>query len=76
MNKMKEEILEKLAEILEEDSISLTQELKSFDEWDSLTTLSLIAMADSDYNISLTNEIVDQFLTVKDVLEYIIKNDQ
>ena len=73
---MKEEILEKLAEILEEDSISLTQELKSFDEWDSLTTLSLIAMADSDYNISLTNEIVDQFLTVKDVLEYIIKNDQ
>ena len=71
---MKEEILEKLAEILEEDSISLTQELESFDEWDSLTTLSLIAMVDSDYNISLTNEIVDQFLTVKDVLEYIIKN--
>lgn len=73
---MKEEILEKLAEILEEDSISLTQELESFDEWDSLTTLSLIAMADSDYNISLTNEIVDQFLTVKDVLEYIMKNGQ
>ena len=73
---MKEEILEKLAEILEEDSISLTQELESFDEWDSLTTLSLIAMADSDYNISLTNEIVEQFVTVKDVLEYIIKNAQ
>jgi acyl carrier protein len=71
---MKEEILEKLAEILEEDSISPTQELESFDEWDSLTTLSLIAMADSDYNISLTNEIVEQFVTVKDVLEYIIKN--
>lgn len=71
---MKEEILEKLAEILEEDSISQTQELESFDEWDSLTTLSLIAMADSDYNISLTNEIVEQFVTVKDVLEYIIKN--
>ena len=71
---MKEEILEKLAEILEEDSISLTQELESFDEWDSLTTLSLIAMADSDYNISLTNEIVDQFVTVKDVVDYITKN--
>lgn len=71
---MKEEILEKLAEILEEDSISLTQELESFDEWDSLTTLSLIAMADSDYNISLTTEIVEQFVTVKDVIEYIIKN--
>jgi acyl carrier protein len=73
---MEEEILEKLAEILEEDSISQTQELESFDEWDSLTTLSLIAMADSDYNISLTNEIVEQFVTVKDVLEYIIKNAQ
>tara|TARA_B100001094_G_C18179994_1_gene800323 strand:- start:2166 stop:2396 length:231 start_codon:yes stop_codon:yes gene_type:complete len=76
MNKLKEEILEKLAEILEEDSISLTQELESFDEWDSLTTLSLIAMADSDYNISLTIQIVEQFVTVEDVLEYIIKNAQ
>ena len=73
---LKEEILEKLAEILEEDSISLTQELESFDEWDSLTTLSLIAMADSDYNISLTIQIVEQFVTVEDVLEYIIKNAQ
>lgn len=71
---MKEEILKKLAEILEEDTINETQELENFDEWDSLTTLSLIAMADSDYNISLTNEIVEQFVTVKDVLDYITKN--
>ena len=71
---MREEILEKMAEILEEESVNQSQELESFDEWDSLTTLSVIAMADSDYNAILTNEIVEQFVTVGDVVEYIVKN--
>ena len=71
---MREEILEKLAEILEEESVNELRELESFDEWDSLTTLSLIAMADSDYNVILTNEIVEQFVTVIDVIEYKEKN--
>lgn len=71
---MKEELLEKLAEILEEDTINETDELESFEEWDSLTTLSLIAMADSDYSVTLSNEVVEEFVTVKDVVDYITKN--
>lgn len=71
---MKEELLEKLAEILEEDTINETDELESFDEWDSLTTLSLIAMADSDYSVTLSNEKVEEFVTVKDVVDYITQN--
>jgi acyl carrier protein len=71
---MKEEILEKLAEILEEDKINDSDFLESFDEWDSLTTLSLMAMADADYNVALTNDIVDEFKIVNDVVDFIIKN--
>lgn len=71
---MKEELLEKLAEILEEETINETDELESFDEWDSLTTLSLIAMADSDYSVTLSNEKVEEFVTVKDVVDYITQN--
>lgn len=71
---MKEELLEKIAEILEEETVSETDELESFDEWDSLTTLSLIAMADSDYSVTLSNKKVENFVTVKDVIDYIAQN--
>lgn len=71
---MRDQIIEKLAEILEEDVINEVDELESFDEWDSLTTLSLIAMADSDYKVMLTNDIVDNFVVVKDVVDYLENN--
>ena len=71
---MKEEIIEKLCEILELDSINSSDDLENFDEWDSLTSLSLIAMADSDYGVTLSNDIVESFVTVEDVVNYIINN--
>lgn len=71
---MKKELLEKFAEILEEDIILESDYLNSFDEWDSLTTLSLIAMADSDYSVSLSSDTVQEFETVYDVIEHILKN--
>ena len=71
---MKEEIIEKLCEILELDSINVKDDLENFDEWDSLTSLSLIAMADSDYGITLSNDIVESFVTIEDVVNYIIDN--
>ena len=71
---MQKELLEKFAEILEEDIILESDYLNSFDEWDSLTTLSLIAMADSDYSVTLSNDTVEEFETVNDVIEYILKN--
>lgn len=47
-----------LAEILEVDTIDNNQELESFECWDSLTILSIIAMASENYKITLSsNEI-------------------
>ena len=69
---MKEELLVKLAEILEVEQVYLNDELESFDEWDSLTALSIIALADSDYNKKLTNELLKEFKTLNDLVNFII----
>ena len=48
-----EEFLKKIAEILEEDEIKETDELKSYPQWDSLSVLSVIAMLDANYGVNL-----------------------
>ena len=47
------EYLDKIAKILEVDSVSDTDDLKTFPQWDSLTVLSVIAMLDADYGVNL-----------------------
>ena len=69
---MEEQLLDKLAEILEVDQVSLSDELESFDEWDSLTALSIIALADSDYDKKLTNDIIKEFKTINDLVSFIL----
>lgn len=69
---MKEELLDKLAEILEVEQVSLNDELESFDEWDSLTALSIIALADSEYNKKLTNNLLKEFKSIEDLVNFIL----
>jgi acyl carrier protein len=69
---MKEKLLEKIAEILEVEAITDQEELNSFDEWDSLTALSIIALVDSDYNKTLSNDQLKQFETVGDLVTFIL----
>jgi len=45
--------LQKIAQILEVDSINADDDLKSFSQWDSLAVLSVIAMLDADYGVNL-----------------------
>ena len=70
---MKEELLKKIGEILEVDQIVLDDLLEKFEEWDSLTALSIIAMADSDYNKTLNNEDMKTFKTVNDLVNFILQ---
>ena len=48
-----EEFLKKIAEILEEDKLDESDELKSYPQWDSLSVLSVIAMLDANYGVNL-----------------------
>lgn len=66
-----EGFLEEIAEILEVDSVELSDELNSFEAWDSLTVLSIIAYCDSDYGVALSAEEVDESGTILGLKELI-----
>lgn len=47
---------EKMAEILEVDQVNPGDEIVSFDNWDSLGVLSILAYADSEFGVTVTGE--------------------
>lgn len=61
-----EQLVEKLAEILEVESIDVKKNFKEYDAWDSLTILYVISMLDSDYHKSMSKEELSSFATIED----------
>jgi acyl carrier protein len=49
-----ENFLNQMAELLEVDSVNLLDEITSFEAWDSLTSLSIIALADDEYSVTIS----------------------
>lgn len=47
---------ERLAEVLEEDKVGPDDVLASFEQWDSLTALSVVAMIDEHYSVNISAE--------------------
>jgi len=47
---------EQLAEVLEEDKVGPDDVLASFEQWDSLTALSVVAMIDESYRVNVSAE--------------------
>jgi acyl carrier protein len=68
-----EKFLNKLAEILEVEKVNLDNVLVDFEEWDSLTSLSIIATIDSYYNVNISAEELLSCRTVNDLLQMIQK---
>ena len=66
-----EQFLEQIAELLEEDTVNVSDELKSFEAWDSLTILSIIAFADESYKITLNAKEITEAKTVGGLKELI-----
>lgn len=67
-----EDFLEQMAEIMEVETVNPSDELTSFDAWDSLTTLSIIALADDDFQVSLTNAEITESKTVEGLYKLIL----
>lgn len=59
-----ETFLEQMKEILEVDTINGTDLLVEFEAWDSLTQLSIIALADEYYNKTINAEQIKLASTV------------
>lgn len=56
-----------IAELLEEETVELNDNLDSFEAWDSLTILSMIAFFDSEYNVQLSAEEIESSETISGI---------
>ena len=68
---MKEKFLELFKEVfeMEDQEVEFSDNFRDFDEWDSLTHLSLIAMLDDEFGIQIEEEELDKLNTVQDIFE-------
>lgn len=66
----KKEKIELLEEIMDLDPGTLKEddELKNYDEWDSLTALSLISEIDERFGKKISGEQIKGFKTVSDAI--------
>lgn len=62
-----EEFFKKIAEILEENEVTETDQLKSYSQWDSLSVLSVIAMLDANYGVNLRAADFENITTAGDL---------
>ena len=67
MDKLKNQ----LKDLLEVEVLDITKKFEEFDEWDSLTSISIIALLDSDYNISMTNDGLLEFRNIGEFCEFV-----
>ena len=62
-------LLEDMLE-LESGALAPETELSSIEEYDSMAKLSLIVLMDDEFSKKLTGEQIREFVTVKDVLDF------
>lgn len=53
------------------NDIQATTEYKELDEWSSLLALSIIAMADEEYNVTLKGEDIRNSKTIEDLFNVV-----
>jgi acyl carrier protein len=59
------EFYQRLAEILDVEEVKPENVLKDFDSWDSLAILSVLAMADAKYGVSIKAEEIRSVVTAE-----------
>lgn len=65
-----QEFVANFAQLFDEtdaSEITLSTEFRSLDEWSSLIALSVIAMADEEYNVKLKGDDIKAAHTVEDL---------
>jgi acyl carrier protein len=67
--------LEQIKEVLEIENgeILLSDTFRDFDEWDSLSRLSLIAMLDDEYEVVIEEETFKTLITLGDLYNEVTK---
>lgn len=63
----KPEFYQRLAAILDIDEVKPENILKDYEQWDSLSVLSVLAMADSKYGATILAEEIRHVVTAADL---------
>ena len=63
----KPEFYQRLAEILDVEAVKPENTLKDFEGWDSLAILSLLAMADAKYGVSIKADEIRAVVTAENL---------
>lgn len=71
----KKEIIANLEDMMELDEGDLSEDsvLAEFDEWDSISKLSLMAFAKKEYQKKLVSDDMKTFITVQDIIDWLEK---
>lgn len=71
-----EKFIESLEEILEVDcgTVKLVDVFREYDQWDSITLLSLMATLEDDYGVTIPRKEFEELNTVQELFDYVNKN--
>ncbi len=64
--------LSKLAEIVDEESVEMTDDIFGFENWDSLAALSLFAFLDSEFKVNISAIDIAQTRTPEDIWRIVL----
>ena len=70
-----EKLMTIVKEALELQHVELNDFLDSYDSWDSLGRLSLIALIDEHFDVQISDKEFNEFETVSDVLNSLLKKN-
>ncbi len=70
-----EKLIETLSEIFEMEPLNMkpTDKFKDYEEWSSLVQLSLIAIVNENYGVTITKGDLENINTIQDIYDFINK---
>ena len=69
-----ENLIAKLKPILESENLDLSKKFEEIQGWDSLASISIIAMLDADYGVTVTNQQLTEFANIEDFCKFVLNN--
>ena len=68
----KEEFVQELIEILENEDVNENTAFRELEEWDSLAALSTISMVDDEFGVTINNKDLRSVETVGELYDMIV----
>ena len=68
----KEEFVQELIEILENEDVNENTAFRELEEWDSLAALSTISMIDGEFRVTVNNKDLRSVETVSELYDMVI----